>query len=544
MKKLTKIAGFTAVLMLSASILGCTSKNEATSSPSGSGSEETLSFTVALGANGVDNMNSEVGKAWLKLMEEKMGKKLDIKFTYIPASEYDEKVKLMIASNSLPDVFMTPLFYDTTDMAKQGQILELMQYEKDMPNYLAYLGQVKNGLKRVTDADGKLYYFKETSRPRMPADRGMLVQNVTSYRYDLFEANKMAIPQTLDDFYNAAKQLKQLYPDKYPVNTRWNDLRSLFSANHIKADIYWDGSQYQYGVLNEGYKDALQFANKLYTEKLLDPEYTIDTDDTLLRKATNGDNFMWMADWFTLPGTNTRNATDGKIYAISLYPDNPKYGTAWQEVSNANTPDLGWATLCVNAKAKNAAEIVKFIDLQYTDEVTRLISWGIEGTTYTIGENGEPTFVDSIKTAADPWVEGDKYGMRASKKHNPGMQISIDSKAFIDFAPNDYTVFEGKYEVVPVEKSPYILSLPMPKNDFVPSWFDEPAIQFTPDESQQISEILNPVKTLVTEEQAKFVSGKTNFADWDKFLQKVNKMGDINKVLDIYNTAAKRAMSK
>ena len=67
------------------------------------------------------------------------------------------------------------------------------------------------------------------------------------------------------------QKLKELYPDKYPVATKWNSLRSLFSANHIRDEIFWDGEKYVYGVLEEGYKDAPQFANKLYAEKLLDP---------------------------------------------------------------------------------------------------------------------------------------------------------------------------------------------------------------------------------------------------------------------------------
>ncbi|MFD0716310.1 extracellular solute-binding protein [Paenibacillus sp. GCM10027626] len=534
------------VLMLALVASGCTTSNK---TPEGSkeskGAEgETLSFSVTLPSNGVDDMNSMVGKEWLKQMEAKMGKKLDIQFNYIPGSEYDDKVKLLITSNELPDIFMTPLFYDTTNMAEQGQILELSQYKDLMPNYMKYLNSVKDGMTRVTNADGKMYFFKETSNPRFPADRGMLVQNTSSYRYDLFKDNNIEIPKTLDEFYDAAKKLKQLYPNKYPVNTRWNDLRSLFSANHIKDDIFWDGSKYVYGVLEDGYKDALQYANKLYSEKLLDPEYTIDTDDTLLRKATNGDNFMWMADWFTLPGTNTRNSTDGKIFAISLYPSNPKYGTAWQEVANVNTPDIGWAALCISSKAKNPEELIKFIDLQYTDEMDRLITWGIEGTTYKIGEDGKPTFVDSIKNATDPWEEGDNYGMRASRKHRPGLQISSDPTAFVDFAPNDYTVFNGKYEVVPVEKSPFLLSLPMPHNEYIASWFDGPAIQFTQDESQQISEVINALKTFVKEEQAKFVAGKNSFNDWDKFIAEVKKIGDIDKVLKIYNDAAKRVLSK
>ncbi|MHA2852429.1 ABC transporter substrate-binding protein [Paenibacillus lautus] len=504
--------------------------------------QEVMRFSVTLPANGVDNPNSLVGKEWHKRMEAYMGKKVEIEYNYIPSSEYDEKVKLMIASDDLTDFFVTPLFYDTTEMAEQGQLLELGQYQDLMPNYMNYIGKVKNGMKRVTDADGNMYTFKETSTPRFPEDRGMLIQNTSAYRYDVFEVNNIKIPETLDEFYGAAKKLKELYPDKYPVATKWNSLRSLFSANHIRDEIFWDGEKYVYGVLDEGYKDALQFANKLYAEKLLDPEYTIDTDDTLKRKALNGDNLMWLTQWFTTPAEYTRTADDGKIFAVSLYPDNPKYGKAWQEVVNGNTPDLGWGVYGVSSKVKNPEELIKFIDYQYSDEMIQLITWGIEGTTYTIGEDGVPTFVDSLKTAKDPWLEGDKYGMRASRNHNPGLQMVSDARAFVDFAATDYTVFNGKYEEVPIEKAEFLTSLPMPENDYVPSWLSEPSIQLTSSESQRISEIMNPIKTFVTEEQAKFVAGKNSFDNWQAFIDKVKKMGNIDEALKIYNDAAQRAL--
>ncbi|MGG4107528.1 extracellular solute-binding protein [Paenibacillus lautus] len=538
MNKLAKmlVLGLIALMVFS----GCS--NDSKKSDTHEENQKVLHFSVTLPANGVDNPNSLVGKEWHKRMEAYMGKKVEIKYNYIPSSEYDEKVKLMIASDDLTDFFVTPLFYDTTEMAEQGQLLELGQYQDLMPNYMNYISKVKNGMKRVTDADGNMFTFKETSTPRFPEDRGMLIQNTSAYRYDVFEANNIKIPVTLDEFYGAAKKLKELYPDKYPVATKWNSLRSLFSANHIRDEIFWDGEKYVYGILDEGYKDALQFANKLYAEKLLDPEYTIDTDDTLKRKALNGDNFMWLTQWFTTPAEYTRTADDGKIFAVSLYPDNPKYGKAWQEVVNGNTPDLGWGVYGVSSKVKNPEELIKFIDYQYSDEMIQLITWGIEGTTYTIGEDGVPTFVDSLKTAKDPWLEGDKYGMRASRNHNPGLQMVSDARAFVDFAATDYTVFNGKYEEVPIEKAEFLTSLPMPENDYVPSWLSEPSIQLTGSESQRVSEIMNPIKTFVTEEQAKFVAGKNSFDNWQAFIDKVKKMGNIDEALKIYNDAAQRAL--
>ena len=72
-------------------------------------------------------------------------------------------------------------------------------------------------MKRVTDADGNMFTFKETSTPRFPEDRGMLIQNTSAYRYDVFEANNIKIPETLDEFYGAAKNLKSSTPTNIPL---------------------------------------------------------------------------------------------------------------------------------------------------------------------------------------------------------------------------------------------------------------------------------------------------------------------------------------
>lgn len=540
------------VLMVIALVVALTSacsKNNNDPAPSdkasnngeGVSNAEPLKFSVTVQSNGVDNTQSMIHKEWIKLMEEKLGRKIDIQWNYIPAADYDAKMKLEIASNNMTDFFMTPLFYDVSEMAEQGQIIDISQYKDLMPNYMNYLNQVKDGLTRTSTAEGKMYYFKETSTPRFPTDKGMLIQNVSSYRYDLFEKNNIKIPETLDELYEAAKKLKELYPDKYPINTRWKSFRSLFSANHVTNEIYWNGKEFVHGVFEPGYKEALQFANKLYAEQLLDPEYLVDTDDLIKQKALNEDNFIWLTQWFTEPGNLTRTSNDGKIFAVALYPNNPSYGTAWQNVVNGNTADLGWGAAAISARAKNPEDIVKFVDLQYDPDVMRLLTWGIEGTTYTLDAEGNPTFMDEFKTADDPWVVGNKYGIRASKDYRPGLQLSSESAAFVDFAATDYTYFNNKYEEVPIEKHEYLRDLPMPKNDYVPVWYDAPSIQFTEDESQQIAEVMTPLTTFIEESEARFVAGKESFDNWDAFINKAKGMGDINKVLQIYNDAAKRA---
>ncbi|HBM80443.1 MAG: hypothetical protein QME45_09975 [Clostridiales bacterium] len=544
MKRFARLISLIITLALVFSMVSCNSTKETTDkTPKNT---EPLSFTATLNSWGGDDANSMVQKEWLKQMETKMGRKINIKFNYIPSSGYDEKVKLMISSNTLTDFVQLPSFWDYAPSAKQGLFLELSQYKNLMPNYLKWVNQAYDGKINAYMDDGKMYIFNEVGLPRFPADKGIDPNNVSSYRYDVFQKNNIKVPTTLDEVYSAGKQLKQLYPDKYPINLRFNNLNSLFYANHVTNDIYWDGEKYVFGLFQDGYKEALQFANKLYSERLLDPEYTIETNDTIKKKALNGDNFMWLNEWFTSPGDYTRNAGDGKIFAITLYPDNPKYGKAWQSIQDVNTVSLniGWDGFVINPKTKDPEGLIKFCDLQYSEDIIRLITWGIEGTTYTIGSDGKPHFVDSIKKAADPWAEGDKYGIRASSKHRPGLQMAADSAAYVDFAPNDYIVVDNQLKEEPIEKSSFFLNIPFPKSEYTPPFFRGPSLQFTQDESQQISTIMTPIYTYRDEMQSKFVKGDESFDKWGAYQDKLKKMGDIDKVLKIYNDAAKRYNDK
>ena len=194
----------------------------------------------------------------------------------------------------------------------------------------------------------------------------------------------------------------------------------------------------------------------------------------------------------------------------------------------------------VSSQAEDVEGILDLINLQFDDEVIRLITWGIEGVTYTINEEGVPEFVDSIKNAPDMWAEGDKYGMRTSSKSRPGLQMSQDAKAFVDLAKNDYLYYEGELHVEPFEKSDYYLSMPYPDSEYIPPAFFGPKQQFTDDEQQFISKNMTAVYTYRDEMQSKFVQGEESFDNWDQFIEELYSMGDIDRVVEIYNEAVDR----
>ena len=552
MRKMVKICStlLAVSMMASMALTGC-GKSPAPASSAGGGADATsstaentepLKISATLQSLGVDNETTQVHQAWLEMMNQKMGREVQLDIDYIPSSEYGEKAKMLIASNDITDIFTIPSFYDWSTAAKDGMFLDLAPYaDTQLTNYMGLVDKTLSGRDMMYNANGQMFLVYEMFTPRFPEDSGINSSNVSAYRYDVFEKNNIKIPETLDEVYDSAKKLKEIYPDKYPINTRWKKLDSIFYANHTYNDMYWNGKEYVLGLLDEGYKEALQFASKLYTEGLLDPEYLIDTDDTIKSKALNDVNYMWLAEWFNTPAEYTRLSNEEKIFAVTFWPDNPKYGTAWQLISANNVVDPSpFAQFVVSSKAKDVDGILKLIDLQFDEEVIRLITWGIEGVTYTINDKGNPEFVDSIKNADDMWAEGDKYGIRTSTKSRPGLQMCSDAKAFVDLANNDYLYYEDALHVEPFEKSEYYLSMPYPDSDYIPPAFFGPKLQFTDDEQQTISKMMAAVYTYRDEMQSKFVKGEESFGNWDKFIEGLYSMGDIDKVVEIYNTAADR----
>jgi len=61
----------------------------------------------------------------------------------------------------------------------------------------------------------------------------------------------------------------------------------------------------------------------------------------------------------------------------------------------------------------------------------------------------------------------------------------------------------------------------------------------TPEQNDEISKIMTPVNTFVSEQELKFITGQRPLSEWNDFIAQINKMADINKVIGYY-TAGKQ----
>ena len=470
-----------------------------------------------------------VHQAWETQMSEATGKQLTFDWNFIPYGEYAEKERLAMLAGDFSDLMYVLDYVNTIPYHDQDIFVELSEYAELTPNYLAFVASVQNGMEKITNSDGLYYGFRNAEIPRLT--QGLGLYYVASYRYDIFEANGIKIPETTDEFYAAAEALKKLYPESFPVI--YGDFSNVFKTN---GDIFWNGTAYEYGPVSQNYKDMLIYDAKLHADGLMDPESMFDDADTLTRKALNGSVFMQMNAWFTSSFTLTSNTESDAVWVNAIFPADANYGTPWQGVMNVNSPNLGGHTLVVNAESSNRELLIQLGDLQYTAETIELVTWGIENTTFVRGENGKPTFVDAIKNSENSWTAGDEYGMRASASYRPGLQLALDSAAFLDFASIDPSYINGEYVELKWEAA--FPDENWPNSDWIsPNLFALP-ITFTTDESQDNAVIMTPIKTLVEEWRAKFIRGEASLeTEWDSYVSQIEGLG-LQTVLDMYNAKA------
>ena len=544
MKKKSLLIIISLILVLTLPFVGCSSNGDGGTT---TGTMDTFSFAATLHTRGVDDSGTVAQEAWLEKMGELMGMNVDIKFTYIPAGEYDTKINVQLSSLELDDFFMLPFIYDYTQMANQGYFLDMAKY--DMTNYLAIIDKVPNGRMKLFMESGMFPALWQVGLPTVAENAAPQPLTGTMWNYSALQEMNLEPPGTLDELYEVSKAIKAEYPNSYPLNVNYIGVFSVFMAYHVYANqngagtLYWNGEEYTFAGLQPEYKLGVEYWNMMTKEGLFDPEYIIDTVDTVKSKMLNRENFLLLNTWRTHPEEYTRDSGTDK-FVLSLIPNNPDYGLAYQTWGTDNQFWMtNWTMYAINEETKEPELLTKFIDLQFIPDVYEITSWGVKDVTYTVQADGTKKFIDEFYEAADPAVVADKYGLwnDRSGRANPGLRVIQDNTARADSFPNPVaTYFGGKYEEADITATEYFKKIAWP-NEHIPPWYQPPAISLTEEESATASAIITQLQTYTAQMQAGFISGEHDIdSDWDSFINTFKNSYDLQKVLDIYNAAAER----
>ncbi len=504
----------------------------------GKGQKQTdvFKFSASVPDFGLSPKDTLVQKEWQKRMENHMGMKLDIDWERIPWNDYREKEKIVLASAQYPDVFTSSDYDNVLDYGHQGMLLEVSQYFDNAPNYMKFVNSTPDAKYQIYDESGKSYGFQDGFANNRDIE-GAQSQSTVAYRFDIFKENNMKIPETLEEFHEAAKTLKKKYPDTYPINISDKGFqihKGFLNTFHTKDGIYWNGKEYVFGPAEKSYKEMLEYIHTLYQEKLLDPEFLTDDNDRATEKAVTGRVFMLPSMWAGMANHYNRNAEDKKMeWGLAMLPENPKYGTPWKLMSTLPGKSLQQRfNIVISAKTKHPEWLVKIIDYQYSDEMIELMDWGIEGKTYQVSKDGKKEFLPEIMSSDDPAQELGKLGVSSSQVCRSGIVFTPqDFEANIAQLPTEPWYHDGKF----LDNQYWIATHEYGGKESVAPFDRAPVLIFSQEENDKIDNIMTPVNSYVGESRTKFILGDTSLDQWDKYLKELEKMGDYPSILKMYN---------
>ena len=459
----------------------------------------------------------------LQKMTELTNVTLDV--TAIPDSDYDTRNQLVInTGEDMPDMICKTS--PTPAQALSGVLLPISDYFDKMPNYMKFIEDhdLQYLIDDATQTDGKVYELPINTKEVKEPSKQIFV------RKDIFEKNNIPIPTTYDELYDAASQLKQIYPDSAPIQVIYGNGNLLdMMAPSFGTTAGWgkgiDGFHYDeesdqwiFAPATDEYRTMLEYLNKLYSEGLLNQEYTTFSNDMYAQNASDGTAFVLMAEWLGCEVQYNEALKEAGETDADWEPIYPLEGPAGAYVSRVSNSTQTMVLSADVAKKDYFPQLIKWIDWMYSDEGADLFSWGIEGESYTVDANGNKVLADDIKCAANP--DG-----------------TVDMQKVYGASNNNLTfVYPDDFEQA--TSNPSYLELAKEENDgnAVPNI--EPTIALTEEDADTQALYATNLNDYVDQMTTKFIMGAESFDNWDNYVKECNDKGAA-QLLELYSNAWK-----
>ena len=514
------LVGITASLLLTASILGACSDEEGAANKDETATKvNSTDMPIVTEKIEVEGFAAKffASQDWnnLKLWEEyeKMTN-IDVEWETVQIEGLAEKKNLKLAAGDYPELFFASAF-SKTDLLKYGQqgvFIPLNDYiDNYAPNFKKILEEYPSVKQGVTMADGNIYGFPTFYDPNFESLRA----GTPWIRKDWLDKLGLEEPETTDELYSVLKAFKEQDPSSlvlfdsgdeitgYGINQFTAYLRGTFGLNkqgsmNLNLDFKEGTEEFRFIPTTDEYKEMLIFLNKLYKDGLINQDVFTTEPQVFAAEASKG-NFGMLdevdpAELFKL---------DGYVGVPVL--EGPNGERAYNTVSNG-LGNLGMFVL--TDKAKNPEAMVRWMDYFYGEEGSKMFFMGFEGVTYEEDDAGNFKYLDTITNNPNglnmdqaiseylTWPGG----------YYPGM---VRQKFFQGAEGKENSILNSE------KVSPYRIK----DEDILPG------LNYTVEESEQVSAIMTDVQTYIDEMTAAFVTGKQDFSEWDDYKKTIEKMG-------------------
>ncbi|MFC4025044.1 extracellular solute-binding protein [Oceanobacillus longus] len=453
---------------------------------------------------------------------------IDIEWELVQSAGLEEKRNLALASGSLPDVFYTS-YMPNSDLLKYGEqevFIELNDLiEAHMPNLTAVLEEYPEIRKGLTFPNGNIYALPTIYSPDFPS---VLIGSKPWVKQDWLEQLDMEVPSTTDDYYEFLKAVKET-----DLNGNGENDEIAFGATNISGLVGWMKGSFGVGnrgikhpfidadpnsgdarffPINEGYKNMLEYINKLYSEGLIQENiYTIETNQSY----ANGSEGLYGSTVITSP--ETIYGEEGKNYVAMPALEGPNGEKSFNKVGS---PLAHMGGFVVTSENENPAATLRWMDHFYSDEGATLYFMGEEGVTYEKTEDGSLEYVDEIQNSPD----GLTLEQELSK------YITWLGGGYPGIVKSDY--FNGAESLPSSLEATEIIEPDLTEE----AWS---VFTYTDEENNRLTALQADIHTYVNEMQDQFITGDVPFSEWDSYVETIESMG-LEEYMEIQQAALDR----
>lgn len=484
--------------------------------------EEVVTYTACYPMFAVINMMLENGYTdapFYDAFEEATGVRFEVE--QMDNMTFNEKILLLVASDSLPDVVNGLLTVYTNGAAQaldEEVIVDIAPYlDECAPDYKAAINAFEGGMAAVTTDDGRMGAMYEIYTRDNAYTNGYFIRD------DMLEATGLGMPETLEDLIEVAKAM---YSNgvEYPIYVSSDSngdntgiLIDLWFNEWGYMDWYWDTEteHVEYSHVQDYNLDYIQWLRDTWkSNTFLSSGYSevMDLDTSF--------NDLFRLDSVAI-FTGKVSTIDEELATLSTTTS----VTAIPNFTGENTQQgqflsiTGDSSISISASCEDPETLIKALNYLFTEEGSFLNDYGIDGLGYELNEDGDPVYTDLV-------MNNPNVAQRFALAYytNPTMP-GLSNPLAISYSWSTYA-----QEASDIWRSSYTGNS---------ATFDESLITLTNAEQDVINMYMTDLDTRCTEILFNFVYGDTEptEAAFQSFVDDCYNTLHLQDILDVYTDA-------
>ncbi|CAM4083493.1 extracellular solute-binding protein [Paenibacillus alkaliterrae] len=399
-------------------------------------SKERVTLKVEVFDRGNSPVGSTITDNYLtNYIQENFGEpnNIDLEYVPVPRSEEVEKLNVLMASGSnVPDIVFT---YDPNTFnryAKQGGLTDVGPLlDEHAPNLKAFLGDEVLG-----------YGQYQGTQFAVPAKRSNVGKYASFIRQDWLDKLNMPVPQTTEELYETLKAFKEKDPGAtggqvIPMGMTiasaqyepllWSFIKPL--TDEQKYTLTQQLGSNDYPTLLPGFKDALQFMNKLYNEGLISKDFGLDKDKKKLGEdvATGKVGFYSEDDInpFYENGsydTLQKNVPGALLHSVDVFTNEEGKHAKPMYAPNG-------LYIMIPKSSERAVEAIKYLEWMATGDNLFNLQNGIEGENYTMVDDIPVVVENPTEEALNRLYNGGDMIIISNGKQLGSMELNLKARA-------------------------------------------------------------------------------------------------------------------